>query len=208
MMMKYELKKFFNKKINKMILVVMVFLAVVISYLAVGSMRYRDAEGKLYTGVTAGRRLAADRNKWKGKLTEEKIKEVVEDRRTLEQMYPEGIPDREYGKTVQSYDDIFSFGIYVFTPDSGYDQSVLYHWSDQQSESFYSMYETNILKMVQTYGKKLKTTGVPEKEVRRNRNAARLCCKGFLGYHGYVCSDIWDDTGGCNWFSGLRHICR
>ena len=148
MMMKYELKKFFNKKINKMILIVMVFLAVVISYLAVGSMRYRDAEGKLYTGVTAGRRLAADRNKWKGKLTEEKIKEVVEDRRTLEQMYPEGIPDREYGKTVQSYDDIFSFGIYVFTPDSGYDQSVLYHWSDQQSESFYSMYETNILKMV------------------------------------------------------------
>lgn len=156
MMMKYELKKFFNKKINKMILIVMVFLAVVISYLAVGSMRYRDAEGKLYTGVTAGRRLAADRNKWKGKLTEEKIKEVVEDRRTLEQMYPEGIPDREYGKTVQSYDDIFSFGIYVFTPDSGYDQSVLYHWSDQQSESFYSMYETNILKMVQTYGKNLK----------------------------------------------------
>ena len=57
MMMKYELKKFFNKKINKMILIVMVFLAVVISYLAVGSMRYRDAEGKLYTGVTAGRRL-------------------------------------------------------------------------------------------------------------------------------------------------------
>ena len=77
MMMKYELKKFFHKKINKIILIVMVFLASIISCLAVGSMRYRDAEGKLYTGITAGRRLAADRNKWKGKLTVEKIKEVV-----------------------------------------------------------------------------------------------------------------------------------
>lgn len=156
MMMKYELKKFFHKKINKIIFIAMIFLAIVISYLAVGSMRYRDAEGKLYTGVTAGRRLATDRNKWKGKLTVEKIKAVVEDRRTLAQLYPEGIPDTEYGKTVQSYDDIFSFGIYVFTPDSGYDQNVLYHLSDEQLENFYSTYETNIQKMVQTYGKNSK----------------------------------------------------
>lgn len=155
-MMKYELKKFFHKKINKIILIVMVFLAIVISYLAVGSMRYRDAEGKLYTGVTAGRMLATDRNKWQGKLTVEEIKEVVKDRRTLEQLYPEGIPDTEYGKTVQSYDDIFSFGIYVFTPDSGYDQNVLYHLSDEQLENFYSTYKTNIQKIVQTYGKNSK----------------------------------------------------
>lgn len=154
--MKYELKKFFHKKINKIILIVMVFLAIVISYLAVGSMRYRDAEGKLYTGVTAGRMLATDRNKWQGKLTVEEIKEVVKDRRTLEQLYPEGIPDTEYGKTVQSYDDIFSFGIYVFTPDSGYDQNVLYHLSDEQLENFYSTYKTNIQKIVQTYGKNSK----------------------------------------------------
>lgn len=156
MMMKYELKKFFHKKINKIILIVMVFLAIVISYLAVGSMHYRDAEGKLYTGITAGRKLAADRNKWKGKLTVEKLKEVVEDRQTLEQMYPEGIPDTEYGKTVQSYDDIFSFGIYGFIPDSGYDQNVLYHLSDEQLGNFYSTYEANIQKMVKTYGKNSK----------------------------------------------------
>ena len=156
MMMKYELKKFFHKKINKIILIVMVFLASIISCLAVGSMRYRDAEGKLYTGITAGRRLAADRNKWKGKLTVEKIKEVVENRKTLEQIYPEDIPDAEYGKTVQSYDDILSFIIYVITPDSGYDQNVLYRLSDEELENFYSTYEENIQKMVQSYGKSSK----------------------------------------------------
>lgn len=156
MMMKYELKKFFHKKINKIILIVMVFLASIISCLAVGSMRYRDAEGKLYTGITAGRRLAADRNKWKGKLTVEKIKEVVENRKTLEQIYPEDIPDAEYGKTAQSYDDILSFIIYVITPDSGYDQNVLYRLSDEELENFYSTYEENIQKMVQSYGKSSK----------------------------------------------------
>ena len=135
-MMKYELKKFFHKKINKIILIVMVFLASIISCLAVGSMR-----------ITAGRRLAADRNKWKGKLTVEKIKEVVENRKTLEQIYPEDIPDAEYGKTVQSYDDILSFIIYVITPDSGYDQN-------------------SVLR------KKLKAARVLEKKVRRDRNAA------------------------------------
>lgn len=134
----------------------MVFLASIISCLAVGSMRYRDAEGKLYTGITAGRRLAADRNKWKGKLTVEKIKEVVENRKTLEQIYPEDIPDAEYGKTVQSYDDILSFIIYVITPDSGYDQNVLYRLSDEELENFYSTYEENIQKMVQSYGKSSK----------------------------------------------------
>lgn len=156
MMMKYELKKFFHKKINKIILIVMVFLASIIGCLAVGSMRYRDAEGKLYTGITAGRRLAADRNKWKGKLTVEKIKEVVENRKTLEQIYPEDIPDAEYGKTAQSYDDILSFIIYVITPDSGYDQNVLYRLSDEELENFYSTYEENIQKMVQSYGKSSK----------------------------------------------------
>lgn len=153
MMMKYELKKFFHKKINKIILIAMIFLAIAISYLAVGSMRYRDAEGELHTGITAGRRLADDRNKWKGKMTVEKIKKVVRDKQRLAQMYPEGIPNTEYGKSVQSYDDIVSFIIYVLTPDSGYDQNVLYQLSDEQIDNLYSTYVGNFQKMIQTYGK-------------------------------------------------------
>lgn len=47
---------------------------------------------------------------------------------------------------MQSYDDILSFIIYVITPDSGYDQNVLYRLSDEELENFYSTYEENIQK--------------------------------------------------------------
>ena len=57
---------------------------------------------------------------------------------------------------MQSYDDILSFIIYVITPDSGYDQNVLYRLSDEELENFYSTYEENIQKMVQSYGKSSK----------------------------------------------------
>lgn len=153
MIIKYELKKFFNKRINKIILIAMFVLSIVISCFSVGSMRYRDAEGELHTGVTAGRKLADDRNKWKGKITEEKIKEVVKNKQMLAQMYPDGIPNTEYGKSAQSYDDIISFVIYELTPDSGYDQNVIYQLSDEQIDNLYSTYVTNCQKMIQTYGK-------------------------------------------------------
>ena len=153
MMMKYELKKFFHKKINKIILIAMFILAIMLSCFAVGSMRYVDTEGQLHTGITAGRRLAADRNKWTGKMSVEKIKEAVKDKQTLAQMYPEEIPNTEYGKSVQSYDDIISFVIYALTPDSDYDQNVLYQLSDEQIDNLYSTYVTNFQKMIQTYGK-------------------------------------------------------
>ena len=39
------------------------------------------------------------------------------------------------------------------TPDSGYDQNVLYRLSDEELENFYSTYEENIQKMVQSYGR-------------------------------------------------------
>ena len=99
-------------------------------------------------------------------MTVDKIKEVVENRKTLEQIYPEDIPDAEYGKTVQSYDDILSFIIYVITPDSGYDQNVLYRLSDEELENFYSTYEENIQKMVQSYGKSSKQQEFLEQQIK------------------------------------------
>lgn len=72
---------------------------------------------------------------------------------------------------MQSYDDILSFIIYVITPDSGYDQNVLYRLSDEELENFYSTYEENIQKWF-SLTEKLKAARVLEKKVRRDRNAA------------------------------------
>lgn len=181
MMMKYELKKLFNKKINRIILSTMIFLAIVISYLAVGSMRYRDAEGELHTGVTAGRRLIDDKNQWRGEISSDKIKEIVKNRRELAKMYPDGIPNTEYGKFVQSYDDIISFVIYVLTPDSGYDQSILYQLSDGQIDSLYETYSANFEMMLHTYGK----TSVQQEFLRKQYAEIEMPLY-------YAAKDSWD----------------
>lgn len=152
LMLKYELKKVLHKKVNLIILVVLFLLAVVLSFLAIGSIRYRDSEGVLHTGVTVGRRLADDRNRWKGELTSEKITEVVKNIQELAQKYPDGVPDTEYGKTVQSYDDITNFVVNVLTPDSDYDESILYQLTEESAKDLYATYEDNLQKMIQEYG--------------------------------------------------------
>lgn len=93
LMLRCELKKLFSKRINQVVLSVALLLAIVFSLFAIQSMRYCDKEGVLHTGITASRSLAADRNRWKGKLTADKIAEVVQGRKELAQKYPGGIPD-------------------------------------------------------------------------------------------------------------------
>ena len=68
-MLKYELKKFFAKTANRVILTALILIAVVYSLLAAESMSYTDTDGSHLSGIgkmTAGRRLAADKNRQKG----------------------------------------------------------------------------------------------------------------------------------------------
>lgn len=152
MMLKYELKKVFSKRINQIVLMAALALAVVFSAFAVKSVYYTDVNGKRHTGITSARKLADERNRWKGELTSEKIAEVVKSDRELRQKYSGEIPDTEYGKTKQSYEDITSFAISVLTPDSEWDAGVLNQLSDEEAGALYSTYKDNIRKMVKEYG--------------------------------------------------------
>ena len=105
MMFKYELKKIFSKRMNKVLLAAVLVMTVIYSGMAIGSMSYTDADGQSHTGIDAGRLLAEDVNQWKGKLTTEKISEVINDYKTLSAKYQDEIPNTEYGKTVQTYYD-------------------------------------------------------------------------------------------------------
>lgn len=152
MMFKYELKKVFSKRINQIVLTAALALAVVFSAFAVKSVYYTDVNGKRHTGITFARKLADERNRWKGELTSEKIAEVVKSDRELRQKYSGEIPDTEYGKTKQSYEDITSFAISVLTPDSEWDEGVLNQLSDEEAGALYSTYKDNIRKMAKEYG--------------------------------------------------------
>ena len=152
MMFKYELKKIFSKRINQVLLAAVLVVTIIYSGMAIGSMRYVDEEGQDHTGIEAGRLLAENTNQWKGELTAEKISEVINDYKTISAKYPDGIPNTEYGKTVQSYYDIYSFVINVMTPDSEWNESVVDQLSDEQLQDIYTIYQDNMKKMAEEYG--------------------------------------------------------
>ena len=152
MMFKYELKKIFSKRMNKVLLAAVLVMTVIYSGMAIGSMSYTDADGQSHTGIDAGRLLAEDVNQWKGKLTTEKISEVINDYKTLSAKYQDKIPNAEYGKTVQSYYDIYSFVIGVLTPDSEWNEGAVYQLSDGQLQDIYTIYQDNMKKMAEEYG--------------------------------------------------------
>jgi len=152
MILKYELKKVFSKKLNRIVLIIVLLAAAVLSVFAIGSVRYVDEDGAGHTGLTASRRLAADRNRWAGELTGDKIAQAVSSRKESNREYPDDVPDEEYGKTLQSYNDIENFVIGVLTPDAVWDQGVLCQLEDEQARDLYSIYEKNLQEMAGKYG--------------------------------------------------------
>ena len=69
MMLKYELKKVLNKRMNRVLLAAAMLLMVVFSIFAIGSFRAVDANGESRTGLSAARIIVADKNRWQGELT-------------------------------------------------------------------------------------------------------------------------------------------
>lgn len=151
MILKYELKKVFSKKLNRLVLIAAMLAALALSVFAIGSVRYVDEDGVGHTGLTASRRLAADRNRWAGELTGDKIAQVVNSRKEINGKYSYDVPNEEYGKTIQAYNDIENFVIGVLTPDTAWDQSVLYQLEDEQTADLYSIYEQNLQEMAEKY---------------------------------------------------------
>ena len=83
MMVKYELKRIFTKRMNRLLLAVAVIIGVVMSVFAVTSSRYVDSSGAGHETPDAVRRLVEDKNQWKGKLTGDVIAQIVADRQKI-----------------------------------------------------------------------------------------------------------------------------
>ncbi len=152
-MLRCELKKFFAKTINQVILAVLILAAVILSFLAADSMHYTNPDGEHLTGIgkiTAGRRLAADKNQWKGELTAKKIAGAAESYYELHRQYPEEVPDTEYGKNVQAYWDILSFGAGVYATEADFRDLV--NLAEQNLDYIYETYADNLQRMTKEYG--------------------------------------------------------
>jgi hypothetical protein len=151
-MLKLELKRIFSKKINVLAIGLALILAVIFSGFAVTGNRYVDENGNVSTGIMATRKLTVNRRAWKGILTEDELAKVIaQNKNAMTQSSEE--EDANYGKRLQPIDEIKNFMISVLTPDSEYDESVLDQMSEENVQSFYDIYQKNMKKMAEEYGK-------------------------------------------------------
>ncbi|MCI8284333.1 MAG: ABC transporter permease [Firmicutes bacterium] len=78
-MLRFEIKKIFSKRINKLMLMVLIAVTIVGSLLAIRDVKYYTDQGNKISGPAAARQLKMEKNRWQGYLTEDVIKQVVEE---------------------------------------------------------------------------------------------------------------------------------
>ena len=62
-MLKYELKRIFTKRLNRVLITIGLALSVILSFLAATSNRFVSSQGHLETGISATRKVVADKNR-------------------------------------------------------------------------------------------------------------------------------------------------
>ena len=76
-MVKYEIKKVFSRTGGKIALALLATLVLVVSFIAIQSVEFVDADGISSTGFAAARSLREAKSEWTGYLTEDIFAEVI-----------------------------------------------------------------------------------------------------------------------------------
>ena len=168
MMLKYELKKVLNKRMNRVLLAVAMLLMVVFSIFAIGSFRAVDTDGETVTGFSAARIMVEDKNRWKGELTPEVIEKSVESKLAGDWQSTSDIIYSTSKMLVGEFSDLDDYEA-ILSADSA------------QIASIYDIYHDNLGAMSEEYG------DTPEKQAFLMEQYEKIDTP--LTYEAY---DSWD----------------
>ena len=153
-MIKYELKRIFTKRLNRALIMIGLAIAVVLSFLAATSNRFVTPQGHLVTGITATRKVVADKNRNKGLMTPQKISELIaQDQKTFQEYKDKDESDKVYGTSLQQYLDVEQLVSYILTGNEDYDPSVYLNVNPKKLLNIYKIREAKIQKLIQQNGK-------------------------------------------------------
>ena len=82
-MFRFEIKKVFFKPKNKLAVILLLIALVITSILTINRVEYVDENGDHFVGIAASRNLREAKNKWAGYLTEDILRKVLEENRTI-----------------------------------------------------------------------------------------------------------------------------
>ena len=82
-MLQFEIKKIFSKFKNRMAVLILLVILVAVSMLTMNRVEYIDSDGNHVSGMPGAKSLRAEKNKWKGNLTEDVLKEVARENASI-----------------------------------------------------------------------------------------------------------------------------
>lgn len=91
-MLRFEIKKVFCTFKNKMAVVLLLVILVAVSMLTMNRVEYTDSEGNHISGMLGARSLRAEKQKWKGEITEDVLEAVVRENEAINNS-PEALSD-------------------------------------------------------------------------------------------------------------------
>lgn len=170
MLLKYELKKTFNKRINKALFILAILLSIVFSIFAIGSFRFVESDGSIKTGVSVPRLLINEKNKWAGELTPKVIYQIAAKKRL--------------GDWQSTSDIVFSASEFLrgeYKGDSDYDAEAIVSEEYDVIDSIYEVYKNNLKKASKEYSKSAEQQLFLEKQYEKIK----------LPFY-YEAADSWD----------------
>lgn len=153
-MLKYELKRIFTKRLNRVLITIGLALSVILSFLAATSNRFVSPQGHLETGISATRKVVADKNRNKGLMTPKRISELItQDQRAFREYKDKGESDKIYGTSIQQYLDVEQLVSYILTGNEDYNPSIYLDVNPKKLLNIYKIREAKIQKLIRQNGK-------------------------------------------------------
>ena len=147
-MLRFELKKVFSKSKNKMAIVFLLIILIMVSMMTINKVWYVDENGNDSSGILAAKNLRAEKNKWKGYITEEVLGEVVLENAVINQSkeaLSEDIveQDKAYAKT-QGFSGIADIINHAFSEWRDYNYYAINNVSMEQVKNVYERRISNL----------------------------------------------------------------
>lgn len=146
-----ELNKLFSKRLNRILLMAMLLLAIAANVFAAGSMHYVDQSGTAYDGMEAARLMETEKGKWSGILTPKILSEATKEAQQAARTDTEPIQGsrEEPGDDAptKSYEDIEFMINAILSGDGEYDSDAILRISPTQAEQLYRIYEETFLEI-------------------------------------------------------------
>ena len=153
-MLKYELKRIFTKRLNRVLITIGLALSVILSFLAATSNRFVSPQGHLETGISATRKVVADKNRNKGLMTPKRISELItQDQRAFREYKDKGESNKIYGTSIQQYLDVEQLVSYILTGNEDYNPSIYLDVNPKKLLNIYKIREAKIQKLIRQNGK-------------------------------------------------------